>query len=471
MIPSPATPSPAQKPSELSTPAAPAAKSWKVGTLTYTSAGLVALFCWLLLGDFVWSMRERSIGPMAHWYLNHLNVPSVLFGLLLSSFPAALAFVLMPIISVKSDHHRGKWGRRIPFLLFTTPFAACGMIGLAFSPVLAKWVHSHFPGQSEMFVSVVCFGVFWAAFELATIIGGAVFGGLVNDVVPKELLGRFYGLFRAVSLIDGMIFNYWIIGKVPEHYTLIMAIVGVVYGVAFTWVCLKIKEGAYPPPPPRDTTVRGVAQGFWRSSRTYFRECFSKPYYLSVFFMMTASILAFGPVNVFAIPYARSLGVDMDTYGKCLALTFLISLCLSYFIGWLVDAFHPLRIAMASLLGYAAVAAWAWFYATTPDRFLVAWVAHGVLSGCFFTSSASLGQRLFPREKFAQYASASAMMMSPCSMTLAPLMGLVIDATGKVYNYTFAAGCVLAIIGLAMAFVVHRQFMKLGGPKGYVAPA
>ncbi len=62
------------------------------------------------------------------------------------------------------------------------------------------------------------------------------------------------------------------------------------------------------------------------------------------------------------------------------------------------------------------------------------------------------------------------MMMAPFSMTMAPLVGLVIDATGKVYHYTFATGCVLALIGLAMAFVVHRQFMKLGGPKGYVAP-
>ncbi|MFA6960881.1 MAG: MFS transporter [Opitutaceae bacterium] len=471
MPPTPATPSASQEPSDHPSASPPAVKTWKAGTLTYTSTGIVALFCWLLLGDFVWSMRERSIGPMTHWYLNHLNVPGVLFGLLLSSFPAALSFVLMPIVSVKSDHHRSKWGRRIPFLLFTTPFAALGMIGLAFSPVLAKWVHSHFPEQSEMVVAVVCFGVFWAAFELATIIGGSVFGGLVNDVVPKELLGRFYGLFRAVSLIDGMIFNYWIIGKVPEHYTLIMAIVGVVYGVAFTWVCIKIKEGDYPPPPPRDATTHTALQGFGRGSLKYFRECFSKPYYLSVFLMMTASFLAFSPVNVFAIPYARSLGVNMDTYGKCLALTFLISLCLSYFIGWLVDAFHPLRMAMAALLGYAMVAAWGWFYATTPDRFLAAWVAHGVLSGCFFTSAASLGQRLYPREKFAQYASASAMIMAPCNMTLAPLMGLFIDQTGKIYQYTFLAGGLLALTGLAMAMAVHSQFMKLGGPKGYVAPA
>lgn len=103
----PTAPSP-QEESGLS-PSAPGPKTWKVGTLTYTGAGLVALFCWLLLGDFVWSMRERSVGPMAHWYLNHLEVPSVVFGLLLSSFPALVSFILMPVIGVKSDNHRGKW--------------------------------------------------------------------------------------------------------------------------------------------------------------------------------------------------------------------------------------------------------------------------------------------------------------------------------------------------------------------------
>lgn len=312
----------------------------------------------------------------------------------------------MPVIGVKSDHHRGKWGRRIPFLLVTTPLAALGMLGLAVSPLVAKWVHSHFPGQSEMVVAVVCFGVFWAAFELATIAGGAVFGGLINDVVPKELLGRFYGLFRAVSLIDGMIFNYWIMGKAPAHYTLILSVIAVVYGVAFTWVCLKVKEGDYPPPPPKDTSTAGAALGFFRSARTYCRECFAKPYYLMVFIMLTFAFLAFGPINIFAIPYARSLGVDMDTYGKYLALTFGISLCLSYFIGWLVDKFHPLRMSMAALFAYAVVACLGRLYATTPETFLTAWVAHGVISGCFFTSVASLGQRLYPRDKFAQYASA-----------------------------------------------------------------
>ncbi|MDR1283203.1 MAG: MFS transporter [Opitutaceae bacterium] len=439
-------------------------KIWRAGTLTYTAGGLAALFAWLLLGDFSWSMRDRSVGPVAQWYLKHLGVPNYIFALLLGSFPALVGLILGPVVSVKSDRHRGPRGRRIPFLLVTTPIAASGMIGLGLTPFIAQWVHNHFPGHSEMVVAVVCFGVFWAAFEFATIAATAVFGGLVNDVVPKELLGRFYGLFRAVSLIDGMIFNFWIFGKVESHYTLILLVIGVFYGACFYWVCLKVKEGEYPPPPPPESShpLSGV--------RTYFRECFRNPYYVGVFVMMTVAALVFMPVNIFMIPYANSLGMSMETYGRCMALSFAISLLLAYPLGWLCDIFHPLRVSIASLLGYATVTGWGALYARTPETFAVALVLHSVLSGCYFTSAASLGQRLYPHFRFAQFASAAGIVGAVGSMAIGPIVGGIIDLTGNAYHHTFTVGCIVALLALAVSWAVHGRFMNLGGPQNYVAP-
>ncbi len=99
-------------------------RTWSVGTLTYTSAGLVVLFCWLLAGDYAWSMKERAVNPMAQVMLRSFTAPDWLVGLLVGSVPAAIGMILSPVISVRSDRHRGKWGRRIPFLLIPTPIVA-----------------------------------------------------------------------------------------------------------------------------------------------------------------------------------------------------------------------------------------------------------------------------------------------------------------------------------------------------------
>ncbi|MFA6286511.1 MAG: MFS transporter [Opitutaceae bacterium] len=461
------TPSPAPP---IDSPAS-ARKLWHVGTLTYTSGGLIALFLLLMMGDVAWSMRDRSVGPMAQWYLSHLNASNLLFGLLMTSFPAAIGLILGPILSVKSDRHRGKWGRRLPFLLLTTPFAALGMVGLALTPLISQWMHGHFPQLSATTVSLICFGVFWAAFEFATIASQAVFGGLINDVVPAVLMGRFYGLFRAVSLIIGIIFNFWIFGKIPAHFTLILLTIGAFYGVAFMWVCLKVKEGQYPPPPAAvSSDTAGIVEGFLGEARRYFRECFTNYYYVSVFIMLVVAGLTFIPVNTFAIPFSNSLGVSEDMYGKSLALTFSISLVIAYFLGWACDAFHPLRMTIASLAAYFLVTIYGGIWAKTPDTFLIAWVLHGVISGCYFTCAASLGQRLFPQLKYAQFASAAGIIGSVSTMAIGPAMGMAIDASGKVYRYTFVLGGFLSLVALIAAWVVYKQFVRLGGPKGYVAP-
>ena len=125
----------------------PEGQSWKAGTLTYTFSGLLALFFWLLLGDFAWTLRDRSAMPTAQWYLQHLGVSNQLFGLLLSSLPAFIGLFLGPLISVKSDRHRGKWGRRIPFLLVTTLTAVLGMPGMGCEPLIAVAVTRCFPHQ------------------------------------------------------------------------------------------------------------------------------------------------------------------------------------------------------------------------------------------------------------------------------------------------------------------------------------
>ncbi|NNM89186.1 MAG: hypothetical protein HKL95_11805 [Phycisphaerae bacterium] len=69
-----------------------------------------------------------------------------------------------------------------------------------------------------------------------------------------------------------------------------------------------------------------------------------------------------------------------------------------------MDRFHPLPLGIIVLTLYAAITLWGGFYATSaPLLFAIALIAHGVVSGTYFTVSASLGQRLFPYATYAQF--------------------------------------------------------------------
>src|SRR5437764_1392803 len=111
-------------------------KSWQVGTLTYTFGALCLLFFWLLWGDFAFSLKERAVPPTLQVLLRTYGASALVFALITGSVHHIVAILVGPIISYNSDRHRGRFGRRIPFLLIPTPIAVGSMIGLAFSPPL-----------------------------------------------------------------------------------------------------------------------------------------------------------------------------------------------------------------------------------------------------------------------------------------------------------------------------------------------
>lgn len=445
-------------------------KIWKAGTLVYTSAGLVALFCWLLWGDFAWQMKERAAIPVAQLMLRQLEASDFIVGLLVGSIPAAIGFIITPVVSVASDRHRGRRGRRIPYLLIPTPFITIGMVGMAFTPQLGAWLHEALGENAPSLIisRLIVFSFFWGVFEIFSTIANAVFGGLINDVVPTAWIGRFFGLFRAVSLTAGIIFNYWLIGHAEEHFTAIFLGIGLLYGIGFALMCVNVREGEYDPPPA--TPPARLRERIFGPVKSYASECFANPFYLWVFAAITFGSQAQGPVNAFSVYYAKSLGMPMKDYGILIVITYSVSLALSFFLGWLADKFHPLRLGLVAVGLYAMVLLVGGFIATDVRIFSVIFVIHGILNGVFITGTASLAQRLFPREKFAQFASAAGLAGAVVHMVFPPAVGLLLDSTGHVYRYTFIISGAISLIGLICFIEVFRRFRVLGGISGYRPP-
>jgi len=444
----------------------PARHRWQVGTLSYSFAGIILLFSLLLLGDFAWSLKERSVGTMVQLMFNKLGASDTLNAMMTGAVPSLVGLLLIPVISYRSDRHRGRWGRRIPYLIITAPIAALAMVGLAFSITMGTWLHELFGKNTSdsTTLALIILAFFWIIYDVGTVASNSIFTALINDVVPLELIGRFYGLFRAFSLIAGIIFNFCLLGYTEKYYVLMLVILGAIYGVGFLIMCLTIKEGQYQELPPEPQQCRTA------EIKTYFKESFSHRYYIYLFIFSALASLAFVPFNLFYVFYSRTLNISMDTLGKYLACTFIFSLLLSWFIGVLADRYHPLRICLGTLALYTISCGLSWLLVTGPVSFGISLVIHGIISGTFYTGSASLMLRLLPRERFAQFGSAGGIIGQIMSILTTLLIGKILDWNHHNYILTYLMGTILALAALLLGIVVYRNFLVLGGDRGYQPP-
>jgi maltose/moltooligosaccharide transporter len=451
----------------------PASKTWSVGTLTYSIGGLVVLFGWLLWGDFVMQLKEKSVPPALQVLLKSFHASDFVKAGLLGTLPNALAIVLAPIVSYRSDRHRGRWGRRIPYLLLPTPLAVVSMVGLAFAPALGRWMSALSNGGSISVAQATIFNlaIFWTLFEVSSIVCGTIFSALINDVVPRQLLGRFFALFRIFSLAASMTFTWFLFGKVQEYYFQIFLVIGLLYGVGFGAMCLFVKEGDYPPPLDEVEVPGAKPHGFISAVVTYFRDCFSHPYYLWYFLSVALAHIAFQPILLFFLDMSISLGMSQDQLGKQVQTPQLAcSFVLAYPIGWLCDKLHSTRVAMIAIGLYAVGTAIAFVYIRDARSFTAAQIVCGTIAGAWSTAYSPLNMVIFPKSEYATFASAMGLVIAVAVMLASAAAGQMLDRLMHQYHYIYLWASVFSALSLLSMLVVYKKFKEYGGVGGYIAP-
>jgi len=426
----------------------PAANSrYSVGTLTYSKLGLFALFGWLLWGDFCFQMMAEITPSIIPLKLNHLDAPNWAIGLIITTLPGILNMTVCPWISYTSDRHRGPKGRRIPFILGTIPFLTAFLLLLAFSGQIGQFLHSILPtswGMSAASVSIICIGLFMVGFQFFNMFVSSVFWYLFNDVVPHAFLGRFLGLFRVVSGVQGMLYNFFIFRHAETHMTEIYIGVAVLYAVGMGLMCVRVKEGEYPPPPP---TVDGQS-GFLSQVKTYFVECYSQRYYWNFFLCNTCWAIAY-TMGVFNVFLQKSIGLDLAQIGFISGMVSGVNMLLTYPAGALGDRFHPLRVLVwvkiANLFFLPLGLIWLFFDFEPATAFKVALsisiinIPFGVLTEAMMIP---MYMRVLPRERYGQFSSANALVRSFGVICGGFFAGLFIDVMrnfhpGSDYAYRF----------------------------------
>ena len=444
------------------------ARTYQAGTLQYTPRGLGLLFVWLLGGDFAFSFFEQIFGRCIPLFVNDLKGSNALIGIMTGSIAGLVNVFFLPNISMRSDRHRGRLGRRIPLLLWATPCTVFSLILVGLAPDLGNWLHgAHLPGvtvgPASLTLGLLC--VFAVAFHLWNMILVNAYNWLIRDVVPPEVMGRFLSGFRIVGTLASFAFLWWVFPHVTTHRREVFLSVGLVYLAIFLVMCWQVREGEYPP--PETDAQPGRIKTFLR----YFRECLSIPMYRDFFVVYVLMVAATTSSAPFMVLFARNtLGLGMQDVGSIFAWGTLAATIAYVPMGWICDKFHPIRVVFAGLLGFILAGVLAFFF--VRDR--STWFAYTVLTaipGCAWGLGwYALTMEVFPTEEFGQFS--AGLNVFGCGGLIVGnyLMGVFMDWSNSNYRMAFLWTALFTTVALVPLWLVYRGWRQHGGPDHYVPP-
>jgi maltose/moltooligosaccharide transporter len=453
---------------------------YRAGTLVYTRMGLVGLFFWLLWGDFCFTLMERVVPTIVPLQLQQMQASNVLIGIVMITVPNAMTCMITPVVSFRSDRFRSRWGRRIPFLLLPTPLIVLLLIGVGWADRLGVWLQqSLLSWMSPGTVALGTLVVLLVGFQFFNLFVTSVYYYLFNDVVPEQFLGRFLAMFRIVGTLANAAYMWFVFPFAQTHSKLIFTGAGLLYLVVFVLMCLKVKEGEYPPPPDNIDHRPGLLSAI----KTYAKECFTDRLYWYFFLTVAISTVA-GVAEAFSTLRWLSLGLTTGQVGHVEGAVTLISALLLYPAGCLADRYHPLvvmlwaRIALIAASSIYLVFLFADFAPPAAFRIMLA-ASVITLPMMVVYSAAELPafMRILPRDRYGQFCSATALVRAGVVMVGGLAVGVFMDGMkhlhgGSPFYYRYVPVWTMAfqLIGLVFLILLVRE-LKRRGQLGGTPPA
>jgi hypothetical protein len=290
----------------------------------------------------------------------------------------------------------------------------------------------------------------------------ALFSGLVNDVVPRGLIGRFLAAFRIVGLGVAIAFNMSLFALADTRLFELLLAIALVFGLSIPVMCLMVREGRYPAPgEPVEPGAMGAASGRLLLARTQLAQCCGERRTLWAFAAFMLAAVTFGPFNTFSQNYALDLGMGKAELGTLTASAYAVSIASAFGIGWLADRFGALRVAAVMMALYCLIALGGWLLVDGAAAFRCFYVAHVIVSGAYFTAAAAMPMALFPRAEFVRYNSSKDIMVALANIIVGTCLGPLLDLSGHDYRLTLASAALFSLLclGCMARLLVHRPLL------------
>ena len=463
----------------------PGATTYHVSGLTYTLPKMLIAMGLILMGYAAFCMCISVTPSIVTLKLKELGISSTLLVFITTTISQVFNMTVCQWVSFKSDRYRSKrWGRRVPFILFTMPMVCLSWLIIGFyreeSALLGK-ILSPLAAFSPETLAIVVIAVGIIMIRFFYMFVGSAFFYIYNDVVPPPVMTRFNGGLQITASLSSALYNYFIFEHALTHTREIMIGFVILYTLLMGGMCLLLKEPRFPDPEP-EKTKRKLSGIF-----AFGKESFSHRIYWYMFFdaaFTSAAVLA----AMFLVFHQQSMGLSLTDIGKMngtasLCRTIIAMLAAS--VGaTLIDRWHPVRVAvfLKVFIFITVCCETRWFFFTPPSE-VFWWVQLLFTLGMFlnlFTGIAGMPmlQMLLPKSRFGQFCSARSLIASGAGLLFGLLMGGYLDLLKfgfhlgeRAYRgiYFWQAACQGgAIVFCLLSFI---QYRKLGGFSGYHAPA
>lgn len=462
-----------------------------VGTLTYTGRTLAQVFFWLLWGDFVLTLMDGGVvSNVVKLQLKALGASNATIGFLDGTMTALLSAVGVAAISTASDRHRGPRGRRVPFLLWSTPPLVVCLIGVAFSPQIAAALRHATPGLADFFeilAANVLPGVaslpakthlvlavltttltLYRVFELFP---GTVYYCLWPDVIPPKRIGMFACYFRIVSALGMFVFNRFCLKYAVDHPQALYVGAAMLYLVSFLALSFGVKEGEYPPvEDPIAEAISPRQRGLPLRIRRYVVESYTSAFYWKFFLMSGSIIIAIKSLNQFVIIFGtQTMGFTPGRYGELISYKDLVTIVPFIVLATLIDRFHPIRTGLFALV-FVLIAGVASFFLIHGERsFAICITALYTAIAVYQAATGAINARMLPRDRYGQFNSANVIVWQLGWAAMAIVCGKFLDLIGD-NRFLFLWFSAWSAFALVMTIFVYRDWKKLGGDDAFVPP-
>lgn len=486
--------SPPDRPTAPSTAVQVQPPVYRAGTLQYSKRGLTAVFAWLLAGEVVFTLIDMLEPKVLPVLLKLHGASDKEIGIILGSFNAVLQLLIMPPLGYKSDRLRTKWGRRIPYLFWATPFVTLFLLVTPYAPEFAEWLmgfagFARWLGSLPITPVILIFAVLVFLYRAVQTVTNVAFFGLLRDVIPETHMGRFLALFRLFGAGGTFIITYWLLGHIETHSKEIFAGVALLNLVGFGAICWFVREGRYPPvTEPTLNEVGQIKPGLRRAVKTFIAESYRHPVYLWVYFIRVCLYGALLGLSGFIIFFPQyELGMDLGEVGRMLSWPSLVWLFIAYPVGRLMDARGAAYVLGLGLIMITAGYLFSFLFVVGPKTFFISSLVTGIAFWIVMLAQLKLTQEIFHPQRYSQLAGANTIVQSLLiAIVISPGAGWILDAlkgwhttlsiplVGEVgvgpyrlVNLMLGALYGLAWFGLRQ---VQRHWRACGGPNNYVAP-